>query len=196
MNGTHCLFWGTTSSIFQSYHLSAALSSLSILLLFLLFFALHSLRSPYAFDSVYLLSHSSCPSLFSTLWILFANSYTFSTLPEQVTHCLFDKTGTLTTDQLVPAGVIGKHDPAVMPVHRAESEAAAVLAACHALVHVEGAGERVTTSNRHQPLPPPLPPPAPQASTFFCSCSAVNLGPLHAMTRLAIVVSCSARSLF
>jgi cation-transporting ATPase 13A1 len=79
----------------------------------------------------------------------------------KITHCLFDKTGTLTTDQLVPVGVVnhglssssgtgagGKKvsiDPATgaaayVPVSEASREAGYVLGACHALVHVDGAG--------------------------------------------------------
>eukprot|EP00038_Savillea_parva_P008274 m.175862 g.175862 ORF g.175862 m.175862 type:complete len:1518 (-) comp14065_c0_seq1:304-4857(-) len=58
----------------------------------------------------------------------------------KVTHCLFDKTGTLTTDQLVPAGIVCASSDALLPVNKATPEAATVLAACHSLVHVEGAG--------------------------------------------------------
>lgn len=63
----------------------------------------------------------------------------------KVSHCLFDKTGTLTTDTLIPVGIVNAQDkveeskyPPQVPVHSASPAAAAVLAACHSLVAVEG----------------------------------------------------------
>jgi len=83
----------------------------------------------------------------------------------KITHCLFDKTGTLTTDQLLPVGVVNA-DPnnaftssssgiegrsakktsikdgvaSMSKVSDASPSAAMVLAGCHSLVSVEGAG--------------------------------------------------------
>ena len=72
----------------------------------------------------------------------------------KITHCLFDKTGTLTTDQLLPVGVVnagnsrdkdsksadGTRAREVTKVANADSLASMVLAGCHSLVNVEGAG--------------------------------------------------------
>jgi len=71
----------------------------------------------------------------------------------KITHCLFDKTGTLTTDQLLPTGVVNnrssrkseskqdsKKARGKVPVVEANADAAMVLAGCHSLVSVEGAG--------------------------------------------------------
>mmetsp|Transcript_44325 Transcript_44325/g.73934 ORF Transcript_44325/g.73934 Transcript_44325/m.73934 type:complete len:1591 (+) Transcript_44325:133-4905(+) len=71
----------------------------------------------------------------------------------KITHCLFDKTGTLTTDQLLPVGVLNATskalqagggnasvEKAIEKVANAEPNATMVLAGCHSLVSVEGAG--------------------------------------------------------
>jgi len=72
----------------------------------------------------------------------------------KISHCLFDKTGTLTTDQLLPVGVVnagasgtqekktanGSGIQTLGPVMKADAHASMVLAGCHSLVSVEGAG--------------------------------------------------------
>ncbi|GAB5364809.1 hypothetical protein AAMO2058_001002200 [Amorphochlora amoebiformis] len=71
----------------------------------------------------------------------------------KITHCLFDKTGTLTTDQLLPVGIVNNPSThkrsneskngqvkSLTPVSSAGPNAAMVLAGCHSLVSVEGAG--------------------------------------------------------
>ena len=71
------------------------------------------------------------------------------TFAGKISHCLFDKTGTLTTDTLVPVGVVNAmlkqtkksgEARSEVPFKEASTEAAMVLAACHSLVKVAGAG--------------------------------------------------------